>query len=99
MEFIIITVYISIFMATMNIIIEGKMGDPATLNIALLTSGYRVIDSWCPTIKFKLGHCYSSNPPLLTVQILRISLGPTRCRVASHSRSSPKAGTLLVVSK
>ena len=55
---------------------------------------YHSLDFWLlgslirchPTIEFKLGHCYSSHLPLLTAQILRISLGPTRCRATHRSR-------------
>ena len=59
------------------------------LNYHSLTFGIGRFDSLL--IKFKLGRRYSSYPPRLTVQILRISLGPTR-----RSRSPLKAGALLV---
>ena len=65
---------------------------------------FRSIDFWLtggliycrPTMEFKLGRRYSSYPPLLTAQILRNSLGPTRCRATRRSRSPPKACALLV---
>ena len=50
-----------------------------------------------PTIKFKLGRHYSSYPPLLTAQFLRISLGPTHCCATRLGRSPPKAGAMLVL--
>ena len=45
-----------------------------------------------PTFEFKLGCRYSRFPPLLTAQILQISLGPTRCRATLRSRAPAFGG-------
>ena len=62
--------------------------DGQFINYHSLTSGYWAVRSLIrchPTIEFKLGCCYSSYPPLLTAQILQISLGPTWCRTNRRS--------------
>ena len=59
---------------------------------------FRLTDGLIAVVErsIKLGRHYSSYPPLLTAQILRNSLGQTRCRATRRSKSPPKAGALLV---